>query len=524
MTIRTASRPQRYPLPGALVGALLVAAAIYASLSAREWVFAAIAGAAGVELWRRAFAGPTVDAAILLDAVAFALFAYQRNDLLGFWQLAGPWADLLRLDVADAAIAYCVYLCGTLAALIGDRRALRPIEAIGLIAIPFLFKLIVLLGADWHMAEIGGFVGLSAFPAQTAVGRAVTLFVISEVGLQLLSLVGVDRPARRLRLHALLLAISVFAALTPLIANAAQAVASPVGAIVVGAVAAALAEAGLWGIVYFATGLTLDALSGRPPSVGATWGHLRSGAVRGAIYGGLFMLLVLAISAPLRQPAVDAFLLGNAPLVAPILGAIAFPLAQTLIGSADGTAPFFGRLRVAYCDARAWARGLVVGAGCWWAYAADVAHMWPSVRFCLAFVVGAVGLRRRRCAVRRRAHPRGRAAAHADWRGSMRWASCSAALSPGALGWYFDAAQIGVVWAKFWAYADVDYRARRPRARRLRHLSDLQQIRHDQPRRGRGRRAAVLRRVGRGRHQLVARRAALRDQRRHARLRCSIAA
>ena len=41
----------------------------------------------------------------------------------------------------------------------------------------------------------------------------------------------------------------------------------------------------------------------------------------------------------------------------------------------------------------------------------------------------------------------------------------------GALGWYFDAPQIKVVIAKFWAYADVNYRARRTRARRLHHLS-----------------------------------------------------
>ena len=40
----------------------------------------------------------------------------------------------------------------------------------------------------------------------------------------------------------------------------------------------------------------------------------------------------------------------------------------------------------------------------------------------------------------------------------MRSAFCSAALVAGALGWYFDAPQLKVVVAKFWAYADVNYR------------------------------------------------------------------
>jgi cyclic beta-1,2-glucan synthetase len=458
-TTETVERPQqRWPLAGALVGALLVMAAIYASLSAQNWMFAGIAGAAGLALWRRAFASSSEATPVLFDAAAFALFAFQRNDSLGFWQLAGPWADGLRLDVADASIAYCVFLCGTLAALISDRRALRPIEAIGLIAIPFLFKLVILLGADWHMAQIGAFFGLTAFPAQTFVGRALTLFVICEVGLQLLALVGVDRPARHLKVHGLMLAMSAFAALSPLIANAAQAVATPIGGIVVGALAAALAEAGLWGIVYFTTGLTLDALAGRPPSFAAGWGHLRTGAVKGAIYGGVFMLLMLGLSAPLRHPGFVAFLLANAPLAAPLAGAIAFPLAQTLIGSADGAAPFFGRLRLAYSNRRAYARGVVVGVGCWWAYAIDLTHMAPSARFALAFLVGAVAYAgvdalfdaarivegKRRYLQSMRVY----------WLGVLLGGFVS-----GALGWYFDAAQIAVVWAKFWAYSDIDYRA-----------------------------------------------------------------
>ena len=46
---------------------------------------------------------------------------------------------------------------------------------------------------------------------------------------------------------------------------------------------------------------------------------------------------------------------------------------QTIVGSADGTAPFFGRLMRAYRDPRGPARGLVVGLGLALAYRANLA-------------------------------------------------------------------------------------------------------------------------------------------------------
>jgi cyclic beta-1,2-glucan synthetase len=450
--------PQQASLVAAAVGAALLAAAIYASLAAREWMIAGLAGAAGLALLRQAFLGALPITPVIVDAVAFALFAYQRNDSLAFWQLAGSWADSLRLDVADATVAYCLYLGGALAALFGSARPLRPIEALGLVATPFLFKLVVLLGADWHMAEIGGLAfAFASFPVKVLVGRTAVLFVLCEAALQLLSLIGVGRAARRPALHGLVFALSAFAALTPLLANFAQVGASPIGRIIFGSLFAALAEAGLWGVVYFMTGLVLDSLSGRPPSLVSARANLRGGATRGAIYGGVFMLLILAVSTPLRAGGFVAFILGHSQFVAPLAGAIAFPLAQTLIGSADGTPPFVGRLRAAYGDARAWARGAVVGGGCWWAYAGDLVHAEPLSRFSCAFVIGAFayagvdalfdagrivdGQRRRMQSAR------------VYWLGVLL-----GGFVAGALGWYFDAAQVAVVWNKFWAYSDANYR------------------------------------------------------------------
>ena len=279
----------------------------------------------------------------------------------------------------------------------------------------------------------------------------------SEIGLEILSLVGVRRLARAPKLHALVAAIVMFAALTPLLANFAQSVAAPVAAIGFSALFAALAQAGLWGVVYFVTGLALDSLSARPPSFVSAFGNWRAGLVKGAIYGGMFMALALAAAAPLRDPGFVAFVKSYAHLAAPIAGALAFPFAKTLLGSADGTPPFFGRLVEAYRDPRAMARGAVVGFGFVWVYALDVAHMSPGLRFLWMFAVGAfayAGVDILFDAARIVAGERRKLQ---TWRLYALGVGLGGFVA-GALGWYFDAPQIAVVVNKFWAYADVNYR------------------------------------------------------------------
>src|SRR5271154_4094413 len=307
----TAAHEPRSALTIALIGVALVAAAVFASLDAQAWIVAGIAGAAGMALWRRALFGAWSAGPLAFDAAAFAIFAIQRNDSLGFWQLAGPWADVPRFNFADAAIAYGVYIGGSLAALIGAWRPPRPIEAIGLVAIPFLFKIVISLGADWHMAELGALAtgGLvTSFAAKVFIGRVIILFCISEVGLEILSLVVIGRLLRTAKLHGLMVVIAALGALSPLLANFAEVVAQPVAAIAFGAFFAALAQAGLWGLVYFATGIALDALNKKPPTFASVSRQWREGLTKGAIYGGVFMFIVLAAAAPLRDPEIVAFL------------------------------------------------------------------------------------------------------------------------------------------------------------------------------------------------------------------------
>jgi cyclic beta-1,2-glucan synthetase len=136
---------------------------------------------------------------------------------------------------------------------------------------------------------------------------------------------------------------------------------------------------------------------------------------------------------------------------------MAFPFVQTVVGSADGTPPFFGRLKAAYLDGLSYGRGFVIGLGCAWAYSADLAAADGIVRFVAAFIIGAIAYAGVDLLDDARRVASGERKKLQTWR---RYAlgAVLGGLVAGALGWYFDAPQLQVVIAKFWAYADVNYR------------------------------------------------------------------
>jgi cyclic beta-1,2-glucan synthetase len=442
-------------------GATLIALGFYAAVAASQPIVAAVAGAAGLALLRRARAErPYSPALIAIDAAAFAIFAFQRNDSVGLWQLPGPWADVWRFNPAGATIALIIYAGGSIMALISGFRGLRIVEALSLIAIPFLFNLLMTIGADWHMAELGATATAHAslpFPAQVAIGRALALWFVGEAMLTMISLVSVNRLPSSARTHALFALSGAFAAATPLIANVAQIVAQPILAIFFSSLCGALAQGGLWAIVYLLTGITLDWLGGRPPRFEIAWEHWRTGFVKGAIYGALFMGFILVAALILRAPGATTILDRAALLVGPVGGALAFPLAQTIMGSADGTAPFFGRLKRAYRDPRGPVRGVVAGLGLALAYYASLAAYDGGTRFLAMAAVGALCYGGVDLIFDAWSVVGGERLKLQSWR-LYALGLLLGGLVAGALGWYFDAAQLQVVVAKFWAYADVNYR------------------------------------------------------------------
>ncbi len=132
-------------------------------------------------------------------------------------------------------------------------------------------------------------------------------------------------------------------------------------------------------------------------------------------------------------------------------------MGATILGSADGTAPFFGRLGRAYRDPRGFARGAVVGLGLALAYLIDLSAQDGGARFLVMAAIGALAYGGVDLAFDGWSVLSGGRTKLPSWR-LYALGLLLGGLVAGALGWYFDAPQLKVVVAKFWAYADVNYR------------------------------------------------------------------
>ena len=161
-------------------------------------------------------------------------------------------------------------------------------------------------------------------------------------------------------------------------------------------------------------------------------------------------------------------------------------------------------------------RGLVVGLGLALAYRANLAAYDGGARFLAMAAIGALCYGGVDLAFDAGSVIRGERRKLQSWR-LYALGVLLGGLVAGALGWYFDTPQLHVVIDKFWAYADVNYRLDGRKLGDFTTYPIFNKYGLDQSRRGRGRRQAVLDRVGGGRHQLVARRAAVLDQLRSAR-------
>ncbi len=422
---------------------------------------AGVAGLAALHLFttRR---GPDLFS-ILLNIAVIGGFAWMRDDGIAIWQIPAHWGDVLRLTPIGFATVCLLYIFAVVVVETQARRYLSWREALTVFSTPILFNLLLSLGSDGLMSQIGGAVGFGSFPhaASVCLGRSLILAGSIDTLVSLLGLIIVGSAPRSIRLHGLLFGSAALAALTPLIADAPQAVAGlgPLLSLPLAVAAAALAQAGLWCVTFLVTGVAMDALRGAPPTFAKAYhSHAKNGFLKGAIYGGVFMFLLLAAALFLRQPWFVELALKQSILMAAAGGALLFPLVQTLVASADGTLPFFGRLKASYRNPRSYARGFVVGCGIAIVLSYGLSHADGSERFMALFVIGALAYGGVDFVTDLFMLASGRREVMETWRPYVLGLGLGG-LVAGALGWYFDEPQFGVVTAKFWSYVDVSYAA-----------------------------------------------------------------
>ena len=204
--------------------------------------------------------------------------------------------------------------------------------------------------------------------------------------------------------------------------------------------------------------MALDWLGGRPPRFDAAWDHWRAGFVKGAIYGALFMGFILVAALVLRAPGAAALLEPScASSRARSAARSLFPLARRSSAapterrrsSAGSEPPISIRARLRAASSRASA------------LRSPIAPTLPPTTAACAFWRCSWSGRSATAASISPSTPGSSSRASGAKLQSWRLYALGVLLGgvvAGALGWYFDAPQLQVVIAKFWAYADVNYR------------------------------------------------------------------
>ncbi len=443
-----------------LFGAIFAGvAALEASGGPDHTLVAGFFAGAALFLLRPSSEGARQAVNFLVDFLVVGAFAALCDRSGSLWRAPETLDQLFRFSPVGAGAATILYLFGVVTITARSRMALR----VALFLLPLLFSLLIALGAP-PVTEIGAAVFLG-FPVPETLakiaGRTLVLFLLNEavvVGVPLA--LGRFLP-RQWRPHGILFASAFLASLTPFVATGVSLFVAPLPAplaAVVAAIAAALAQAGLWGQTYLVTQAIAGLLRATPSLSIVVYHDWRSGAEKGAVYGFVFMGLVLAVGLIASFPPAATLIALSGPLGAALIGAGLYPLARAIIESTDSTPPFLARVEEAYLRPLNYARGAIAGAAVGVALMINLPEASGANRFFFGVVTGALAYAGVDLAFDFAELMRVRRQHFRSWR-VYALGALLGALVAGGVAWYFDADQLGTVTRKFFAYTSLDYGA-----------------------------------------------------------------
>ncbi|WP_159731170.1 glycosyl transferase family 36 [Methylosinus sp. Ce-a6] len=398
-----------------------------------------------------------VDFALDFAAVGALAFLCDPNGVL--WRAPDSLGSLFTLTSIGASSAAGLYLLGV-AILPGSRFALRG----ALFFLPFLFCLLIALGSP-TIGELGGllFLGLAVPETARAIAaRGVILFLLNEAVIVGAPLALGRYLPQQWRPHGVLLLAALIAAVTPEIASIGSSsivalLPAPI-AVVAASLLAAAAQAGLWGETYLVTQAMAGMLRGAPSLPVIVLSDWKTGAAKGAVYGFVFMLLLLVAGMVVTFPPALGLVVAMGPVGGALIGAATFPLARAIVESTDSTAPFYARLRLEYRRVANVPRGLVAGAAVGLALLVGLPNEDGGARFLfgagaglLAYAGVDMGFDLFALCEKRRQHLR-------NWR-VYALGALLGGLVGGAIAWYLDADQLATIARKFFAYISLSYAA-----------------------------------------------------------------
>ncbi len=217
----------------------------------------------------------------LIDFVVLGGLGLARSEAYRVWQIPSAWIDVLHLTAPGATFVVLVFATAAILSLVRQERHIGLIDAVAVLVVPLVFNLGFSLGADNLMAGLGQSLSSGSLnpPVYAAVlGRSVVLlFCACAIG-GLLSFMLRGHLLWEKRFYAVLAVAAVLAAVTPVLAEIPQLAAATPSAldIIIAIASAALAQAGIWAMVYLLTGLAMDTLRGKPPCFAAAYKHWKT--------------------------------------------------------------------------------------------------------------------------------------------------------------------------------------------------------------------------------------------------------
>lgn len=440
----------------ASLGCVLIAGSAVAGLGAGLWSALAVSC-----WWIAAVRRPPPTRMMLASVLVIALLALSGDPDIQPWAIPARIGDLIRLTPVGAMLATTVYLAASAFLIFVRGRAPTGVESAIVLAIPYGFNALLALASPGLLTRFCAVLGIDPAMGLLPV-RVFTLFFIN-----VLLLVGVGwlldrRGNTALRIHLLLLLAAVLAVISPALADLGgdwRLVHWP-AALRIGtcSVAAALSQASLWAEVFLMTGLLLDALRGRRPTFRIALAHWVGGFRRGAVFGGLYLLLIQSGIQLVALEGLASLSKVQPAIAGAIAGAGLFPLMRTILESFDGSPPFFRRLHQAYRDPQNAVRGAVAGCGIGIAVSAGLTRFDDPQRFAVGALIGALAYAGTD-AVRDCGRVLSGSRRHLGRGRLYLVGALLGGFMGGALAWYFDAAQSTTVLDKFRQYAQVNFAA-----------------------------------------------------------------
>lgn len=428
-------------------------------------ITAGLSGSLALAMMARMLTGSIPPAASLArDGLVLGLLCLSVGPDMQVWQAPAAWHEFLMLSDVGAGIAAISYFGVVLWGLV--RRGQHPStgSGIGFLPIPFLFNILLGLGAAPLQAQIGNALALSSSgqDIQIALGRTAMLLLFNVIVVAGVGLLMDRRWTRDWRLHGLLFLCAAHAAFSPLFADMVSGPAIallPLPLQMIGVAAGTgLAQAGLWAETFLITGILIDALHRRRPTYYAAQIHWRGGLGKGAMYGVLFMLLLQAYGLALHSPLLVRVIAAYPGAAAALGGAVLFSLARTIIESFDESRPFLSRLLENLRQPMNHLRGILLGLGLAGIVIFGIQHTSTGPRFVCGLLLGALiyaggDLIRDGFEVLNKQRQRMQ-----SWRIYVLGAGLGGIIG-GAIAWYFDAAQIAIIAQRLGAYATLFFPA-----------------------------------------------------------------